>query len=33
MNEQIPKAQLKPLDIDTIYSEWSKTYNKEGKPD
>jgi DNA modification methylase len=27
------KAILKPLDIDTIYSEWSKTYNKEGKPD
>ncbi len=27
------KAILKPLNVDTIYSEWSKTYNKEGKPD
>ena len=27
------KITLKPLDIETIYTEWSKTYNKEGKPD
>lgn len=29
----VETGQLRPLDVDTVRELWSKTYNREGKPD
>ena len=33
MNNNIESKELHTLTVETILSEWSKTYNPEGKPD
>lgn len=33
MSTDKAESTLEPLSIEVIYEKWSKTYNKEGKPD